>query len=382
MDDFPHVRDMWQYLVNRFSSLSRAHVHDLKTKIHNLVKSGSVSDYLKQLKNLSNKLHAAGDPVSESDLIFYALNGLPQEFGAFKSTIRNRGYPIDFAELATLLEAKEINLNRESKLHPHFDGKALTAQSNKSQFHPNNNAYSSGHKGNFRGITQRGGGNFSSRCNFRGRGNFSSRGGRGRSPTFLSLGCQICGMNNHTAMTCFHRFDSNYQGTTSPQAHVTNICSPNACVSSHSITDSRAAPPLLPNPSEPHWFFDSGASHHVTNEEQCLHNAIPYAGSDSVAVGSGSQLQIHSTGDGILSLPSSSLFLNNILYVPHMSHNLLSEYQLTNNHNCSLLFDSKVVQIRDNVSKRLLYFGSCRNAMYPFSMSPSLSSSHQFQGLL
>lgn len=53
---------------------------------------------------------------------------------------------------------------------------------------------------------------------------------------------------------------------------------------------------------------------------------------------------------------------------------LLSIYQLANNNNCSLLFDSKGVQIQDNVNKRLLYSEPCRNGNYLFSTSPYLSS--------
>lgn len=82
-------------------------MHTLKTKLHSSVKSGSGSEHLKQLKDFSNKLNVVPDPISEPGLIFYASNDLPQKFGAFKSTIRNHGYPIDFTELATILEAEE-----------------------------------------------------------------------------------------------------------------------------------------------------------------------------------------------------------------------------------------------------------------------------------
>lgn len=106
-----------------------------------------------------------------------------------------------------------------------------------------------------------------------------------------------------------------------------------------------AASSLLSAPSKPHWFFNSGATHHVTHDEQVLQQPIPYSGSDTLSVESGNQLSISSTGNGILPLPSSSLFLKNVLYVLTMSHNLFSVYQLTNHSNCSLTFDSKGVVV-------------------------------------
>lgn len=179
-------------------------------------------------------------------------------------------------------------------------------------------------------------------------------------------------MSNHTAPACFHRFNVSFQASTAPQANVTNVQSPTGLLPTPTnMSEPQGASSLLSSSSDPHWFFDSGATHHITNDEQYVHNPTSYVGSDSVSVGSGSQLPIQSTGNGILPLPSSSLFLNNVLYVPHMSHKLLSVYQLAANNNCSLLFDAKGVQIRDNNTSQLLYSGPCRNGMYPFHRSSS-----------
>lgn len=100
--------------MDHFSSLTTSHVHEFKTKLHNVKKTRTVDDYLKQIKELVNKSSAAGDKIKEHDLVFYTLNGLPFEFNGFKYAILAGGYPIAFTLLCTLLEAEEINIAHES----------------------------------------------------------------------------------------------------------------------------------------------------------------------------------------------------------------------------------------------------------------------------
>lgn len=47
MEDFPTSSSLWQYLVNRFSSLCHAYLHELKAKMHNLTITSTISEYLK-----------------------------------------------------------------------------------------------------------------------------------------------------------------------------------------------------------------------------------------------------------------------------------------------------------------------------------------------
>lgn len=72
---------------------------------------------LRDLKDLFEKLIAVDDRVRDEDMVFYALNGLPSEHIAFKSIVRLQGYPIDFSELASLLEIGQLNLAIDKKIH-------------------------------------------------------------------------------------------------------------------------------------------------------------------------------------------------------------------------------------------------------------------------
>ena len=104
--------EVWKVLENRFSSVSRSHIMNLKSELHNLKKgSESMDVYLQKIKVVRDKLLAVGVIVDDEELLPIAIKGLPKEFNAFRSTIRTRSTQLSFDELSTLLNAKEESLN-------------------------------------------------------------------------------------------------------------------------------------------------------------------------------------------------------------------------------------------------------------------------------
>ncbi|KAM2560809.1 hypothetical protein TB1_011945 [Malus domestica] len=62
MDD---SRSLWLSLEKRFSGASRSHVQSLRAKIQTIQKGdSSMTDYLNSIKEISDKLAAAGEPIS------------------------------------------------------------------------------------------------------------------------------------------------------------------------------------------------------------------------------------------------------------------------------------------------------------------------------
>ena len=57
------------------------------------------------------------------------------------------------------------------------------------------------------------------------------------------------------------------------------------------------------------WYFDSGASHHMTNNAQFLTNVTKYSGNLKIHTADGNQLPITATGDISSSLKQSSTFI-------------------------------------------------------------------------
>ena len=73
------------------------------------------------------------------------------------------------------------------------------------------------------------------------------------------------------------------------------------------------------------WTTDTGATHHFTNDANNISlQKSNYNGADTVHVGNGQGLQISQTGSSLLSTPSSTFVLNQILLVPEIRQNLLS----------------------------------------------------------
>ncbi|KAL4591550.1 hypothetical protein LXL04_004519 [Taraxacum kok-saghyz] len=90
--------------------------------------------------------------------------------------------------------------------------------------------------------------------------------------------------------------------TTSPQAHMMH----------------------LPTSSSSDWLFDSGVSHHITNDLNALSLHSPYDGTDDLVIGDGSCLTITHVGYLLLPLSTTKFHLTNVLCVPHISRNIIS----------------------------------------------------------
>ena len=105
------AQEVWTVLENRFSSISRSHVMNLKGELHNVKKGfDSMDSYLKKIKVIRDKLMVVGVLLDDEELLHVAIKGLPKEFSAFRSAIRTRSIELSFDELATLMNAEEESL--------------------------------------------------------------------------------------------------------------------------------------------------------------------------------------------------------------------------------------------------------------------------------
>lgn len=222
-----HVYEVWTTLANRFSSLSRSHVHDLRQRLFNITKTATMQEYLDEISDYAQKLAASGSPIDEEDLIFYALNGLPSEFDPIKSAARMRGGELKFEELTTILEADDMILQKaQSKSISKLDntavlvatqtsgaqGAAASIQSNvlNSQ-QVSSNITNGGYSTNQSMQSQQP--YYNHYQTNRNRGNGRGRGFKGSQGQQWNIGgpCQICFRTNHTAATCYYRQNLGYQ---------------------------------------------------------------------------------------------------------------------------------------------------------------------------
>lgn len=95
-----------EIIGDRFSSVSRSHIMNLKGEIHNIKKgTDSMDVYLQRIKVVRDKLMAVGVLIGDEELLHIALKGLPKDFNSFRSAIRTRSTQLTFDELTTLLNA-------------------------------------------------------------------------------------------------------------------------------------------------------------------------------------------------------------------------------------------------------------------------------------
>ena len=75
--------EVWKVLENRFSSISRSHIMNLKGELHNLKKGSDIVDFhLQKIKVVRGKLLAIGVIVDDEKLLHIAIKGLPKEYNA------------------------------------------------------------------------------------------------------------------------------------------------------------------------------------------------------------------------------------------------------------------------------------------------------------
>ncbi|KAB2626042.1 hypothetical protein D8674_017702 [Pyrus ussuriensis x Pyrus communis] len=206
-----------------------------------------------QTLHLADQLASIGQPVQNDDLVTYVLNGLGPEYEMLVLALTNFPPLPSFNDLCTRL------LVFESK-----HAMKQVAASSHSAF------YSARHT--VGGSSNGRGGHSSSRPNGASGGNRFPRtpsGGRSNQHG----GCWACNQFGHIAALC-------------PQATRSNDDISRAFAGMH-----------LTSPSDPIWYPDTGATHHMTSDARTMTSATGYGSHDKVVVGSGEALPIAHTGN-------------------------------------------------------------------------------------
>ena len=125
------------------------------------------------------------------------------------------------------------------------------------------------------------------------------------------------------------------------------------------------------------WYVDMGATNHVANTFDVVDTAIPYNGTETLAVGNGKKLVISHIGSA--SLPSSSnscpLHLKFVLHVPAVTKNLVSVSQLTPDNDVFLEFHKHCCFIKDKGSRTVLLKGKAKDGLNLLGDDSSLPNS-------
>lgn len=128
--------EVWTALEKRFSSLTRSHIHELKTSLHTVTKNSneSIDDYLIRIKELVDKLAIVSVVIDDEDLLLYTLNDLPYEYNSFCTSVRTRGGTLTLDELRTLLKFEAKFLEQQTKSTIPFNPTAMFSSAPQGQF--------------------------------------------------------------------------------------------------------------------------------------------------------------------------------------------------------------------------------------------------------
>jgi hypothetical protein len=407
-------KQAWTALATRFASQSKSRISHLKKQLQTLAQGPKTcSEFLLTAKSLADQLAAAGNPISDEELISYITNGLNSPFTSFITTysFATRDTQISFDDFQDELLSHEMLLNQQQSKVTDSSAIALTAQ------RPTNPQVSKG-KGPMYPPSRYAPRNYSPRPNYgsqprpqyhqysRGPHHYNqgpqfsqqqyaqghsqptqaySQGHMQPRPTFsprpqsqgllptpsnlfnssTRVPCQICGKSSHLAIDCYHRMDYAFQGRNPPAQLAAMVAHTNAAY------------------EEPQWLADSGANAHITNSLENLNIQQPFQHNEEVAVGNGTGLAIENIGSSLLHTSNSSFKLQNILHCPQASANLLSIQKFCLDNCCYFILTSSHYFVKDLKTHALLLEGKSEHGLYPIRFGGKLHrTSKTFTALL
>lgn len=103
---------MWETLRERFASITKTNIVQLKIDFQNIKKwPETIDQYLQQIKDSRDQLATVGVTISYEDVVIVALKGLHFKYNTIKTIIRGIKSLVNLKELRSQLKAEESTLN-------------------------------------------------------------------------------------------------------------------------------------------------------------------------------------------------------------------------------------------------------------------------------
>jgi len=247
-----------------YASDSETRLLHLRFDLHNIKKGeASVADFLRRVTIARDKLAAAGEKISDSQIILLTLGGFGTDYQSFITSITTR-----FDKNMTFSTFKSLLIDFDLQFSP-SRLEANVAVKNKSDDR--------------------------------------------RDKSF----CQICSKKGHGAKDCYHRVNfrkflpiSHSRRLVASDLENFLVSTNNVTPSANFVTTSRA--PAI-------WYPDTGATSHIAKSGNSVGRFKKYTGNDSVYIANGGKMRIEKVGR----MMASKLILEEVLLVPEASRNLL-----------------------------------------------------------
>ena len=325
--------EIWKAILDMTASQSRGRVINTRMAMATAQKgSSTIADFFSKMKGLADDMAAAGKKLDDEEIASYILAGLDRDFDPVVSGVSNRDEPVSLGNLYTQLVSWEQRINFSNGGGDNSSSSA--------------NAAARGGRGGFK----RGGGS-RGRNNGRGRSN-NGNGGRPRQKS--NEECQLCGLEGHTVLRCYKRFNASFQGPAQEKRQASSA------TAGYGV--------------DTNWYTDTGATDHITGELEKLIARDKYHGTDQVHTANGAGMRINQIGQSIVHTPNRNLVLKNVLYVPEANKNLASVHCLTSDNNAFIEYHPDHFLIKDQVTRKTLVRGGCEGGLYPLKSFRSTSN--------
>lgn len=267
--------------------------------------ASSTAEYFSKMRGQEDEKTSAGKRLEDEEHASYILTGLDNEYNPIVSAITARIEPISLAELYTQLSSFEQQIVLQQG-----DGSTCSANLASRGGHGSGNG-----RGHGRGSSERHGSDSSNR------------------PTY-----QLCGKEGHTVLRCYKHFDASFTGPPKKSAAA-------ATTNSYGI--------------DRNWYSDSDSTNQITSDLEKFSVRDKYHGGDQVHAANGTGMEIDQIGRNFVHTPNKDLVLNNVLYAPQASKNLVSVHKLARDNDAFFVFHPSYFLIKDKTTKKVLHRGCC-----------------------
>src|SRR6476469_8289212 len=313
VEDQPDAKTAWEYFKNLFKGKSNARILQLKRDLSSLrQKPGElVATYASRARDVFSELKALGESVKDDELAFNVLNGLRAEF----ETIR------------TILLASDKSLRLEAilpKLQQEENMRQLAGESQGEK--ETAVAYAAKQKGFKKGFFGKPGfRNF--RQGFGNKGSPGNQGAQQKAQVFMhttnqdksgaNSGCFYCGKPGHMKKDCRKRLADLQRKERGGE----NSAGPSVAFSSFDKEQKGI------------WVVDSGSTQHLTGNLEEMLEVRPLQPPEEIRITGESTVKATHVGrvklDCKVGNNSSTVFLENVRYVPGVGVNLFSVNRAT-----------------------------------------------------
>jgi hypothetical protein len=327
------AHQVWNTLVQRYernTTANKAHTRDMLHKCKKESKE-SVDAYLARVMQLVMSLNEMNEKVSEGELMYVLFNGLPSEYDSVVQSLKvNEQIKFDDA-------CKHIRDHEEVMKIKHSNEEEIANHVKESI---GEHAY-----GIFRGNGMRGRGHPK-----RGRGTYTGRGGRFGSGD--NRECFACGKVGHIAANCGAR-ESAQSKTKScdhckKPGHTIQECY--FLKRDKERKDEELYYAFNAFTHHDHdkqiWVLDSGASRHMCNDINTMHDVNPISCDDKryAILANNERVNLKQTGKTKI----GNILLEDVVHTPQFAANLLSVARIVDNVDGEITFTRTNALVKDN----------------------------------